>query len=153
MGECKKGRKGEGEIFCIFGIIAAKRNIMELIKSHRDLVVYQMAFKSSMDIFTLTKSFPKEELYSLVSQIRRSSRSVSANLAEAFRKRRYEKAFLSKLSDCEAEAAETQVWLEYSYECGYLSIDTFKNLFVEYDGIIGKLVVMMTYPEKWTLSH
>ena len=128
-------------------------NNKKTYQGFKDLIVYQKAFTLSIKIFNLTKSFPKEELYSLVSQIRRSSRSVSANLAEAFRKRRYEKAFLSKLSDCEAEAAETQVWLEYSYECGYLSIDTFKNLFVEYDGIIGKLVVMMTYPEKWTLSH
>ena len=101
---------------------------MKIIKSHKELIVYQMAFKSSMDLFILTKSFPKEEVYSLNSQIRRSSRSVSANLAEAFRKRRYEKAFVSKLSDCEAEAAETQVWLDYSLECGYLSKDSYERL-------------------------
>ena len=83
-----------------------------------------MAFKSSMELFHLTKSFPKEEVYSLTSQIRRSSRSVSANLAEAFRKRRHEKSFVSKLSDCEAEAAETQVWLDYSLECGYIPEDS-----------------------------
>jgi len=109
-----------------------------------------MAFKASMEIFNFTKSFPKEELFTLVSQIRKSSRSVCANLAEAFRKRRYEKAFVSKLSDSEAEAAETQVWLEYSYECGYINRDTYERLFSEYDEIIGKLVVMMTYPEKWS---
>jgi four helix bundle protein len=123
---------------------------MEIIRSHQELVVYQMAFKSSMELFHLTKSFPKEEVYSLTSQIRRSSRSVSANLAEAFRKRRYEKAFVSKLSDCEAEAAETQVWLDYSLECGYLPEDSYDNLFNEYDKIIGKLVIMMRSPEKWS---
>jgi len=92
-------------------------------------------------LFHLTKSFPKEEVYSLTSQIRRSSRSVSADLAEAFRKRRYEKAFVSKLSDCEAEAAETQVWLDYSLECGYIKEDSYKKHFSEYDKIIGKLVI------------
>jgi four helix bundle protein len=126
---------------------------MEIIRSHKELVVYQMAFKSSMELFILTKSFPKEEVYSLTSQIRRSSRSVSANLAEAFRKRRYEKAFISKLSDCEAEAAETQVWLDYLLECGYLSKDNYERLFNEYDKIIGKLVVMMRYPEKWSQQN
>ena len=125
---------------------------MEIIRSHKELVVYQMAFKSSMEIFNLTKSFPREEVYSLTSQVLRSSRSVSANLAEAFRKRRYEKAFISKLSDCEAEAAETQVWLDYSLECGYMSKDSYDKLFDEYGKIIGKLVVMMKYPEKWSQS-
>ncbi len=124
---------------------------MEILRSHKELLVYQMAFKSSMEIFAITKSFSKEEVYSLTSQIRRSSRSVSSNLAEAFRKRRYEKAFISKLSDCEAEAAETQVWLDYSLECGYMSKDIHEKLFKEYDNIIGKLVVIMQSPEKWTL--
>jgi four helix bundle protein len=81
-------------------IVAAKNRIMKIIKSHEELIVYQIAFKSSMDLFVLTKSFPKEEVYSLISQIRRSSRSVSANIAEAFRKWRLEKAFVFKLSDC-----------------------------------------------------
>jgi len=151
MGEGEN--RGMGEKMFIFVIIAAKNIIMKIIRSHKELVVYQMAFKSSMEIFTLTKSFPKEELYSLVSQIRRSSRSVSANLAEAFRKRRYEKAFISKLSDCEAEAAETQVWLDYSIECGYLSKDYYEKLYEEYDKIIGKLVVMLRYPSKWSQGN
>ena len=123
---------------------------MEIIKTHKDLVVYQLSFSSSMEIFSLTKSFPREELYSLTSQILRSSRSVSANLAEAFRKRRYEKAFVSKLSDCEAEAAETQVWLDYALECGYLSETIYKKLFNDYDKILGKLVVMIRSPQKWS---
>ena len=82
------------------------------ISVHRDLEVYKKAFGAAMQIFELSKAFPKEETYSLTDQIRRSSRSVCANLAEAWRKRRYEKAFISKLSDSESEAAETQVWLE-----------------------------------------
>jgi four helix bundle protein len=90
-----------------------------------------------MEIFQITKSFPKEETYSLTSQIRRSSRSVCANLAEAFRKRRYEKAFISKLSDSEGEAAETQVWLDYSLECSYLKVTYYNNLFADYEKIIG----------------
>lgn len=123
---------------------------MEIIRSHREQIVYQLAFKSSMEIFTLTKSFPKEEVYSLSSQILRSSRSVTANIAEAFRKRRYEKAFVSKLSDSEAEAAETQVWLDYALECGYMSKENHDRLFNEYDKLIGKLVIMMISPEKWS---
>lgn len=124
---------------------------MEIIRSHRELIVYKLAFKSSMEIFTFTKTFPKEEVFSLTAQIRRSSRSVSANLAEAFRKRRNAKAFVSKLSDSEAEAAETQVWLEYSLECGYLSGEDHDRLFNEYDTLIAKLVIMMNHPEKWTI--
>ena len=94
---------------------------MKIFRSHKELDVYQLAYKSSMEIFNLTKSFPKEEIFSLTSQIRNSSRSVSANIAEAFRKRRYEKAFVLKLSDSESEAAETQVWLDYSRDCKYIS--------------------------------
>src|SRR6476469_8524557 len=93
------------------------------IQSHRELEVYQKGFDAAMQIFELSKSFPKEETYSLTDQIRRSSRSVCANLAEAWRKRRYEKAFISKLSDSESEAAETQVWLEFATKCGYLQRD------------------------------
>ena len=87
------------------------------IMNHTDLQVYQKAFATAMEIFQLSKAFPKEEIYSLTDQVRRSSRSVCANLAEAWRKRRYEAAFVSKLSDSEAEAAETQVWLEFAVEC------------------------------------
>jgi len=84
-------------------------------------------------------------------QIRRSSRSVAANIAEAFRKRRYPKAFVSKLSDSEAEAAETQVWLKFSFECGYLNKKVFNELYQNYDYILGKLVNMSRKPENWTL--
>jgi four helix bundle protein len=125
---------------------------MKILRSHRELEVYQIAFKTSMDIFKKTKSFPKEEVFSLTSQIRRSSRSVSANLAEAFRKRRYEKAFIAKLSDSEAEAAETQVWLDYSFECGYISKEIQLELSEEYERIIGKIVIMINQPAKWVLQ-
>jgi four helix bundle protein len=124
---------------------------MNSLRSHKELNVYQSSFKVSMEIFKLTKAFPEEEKYSLISQIRRSSRSVCANLAEAFRKRRYEKAFISKLSDSEGEAAETQVWLEYSLECGYLPIQKYNALISEYEKILGMLVNMIRQPEKWSL--
>ena len=121
------------------------------VKTHKDLEVYQLAFRTSMEIFQISKSFPKEEIFSLTSQIRDSSRSVSANIAEAFRKRRYEKAFISKLSDSEGEAAETQVWLDYSLECGYISKDQNLKLFSDYNNILGKLVNMINNPQKWTI--
>src|SRR5271155_2279944 len=92
----------------------------ERVRTHCDLQVYQKALAFAMDIFALSKVFPKEETYSLTDQIRRSSRSVCANLAEAWRKRRYQAAFISKLSDSESEAAETQVWIEFAVKCGYL---------------------------------
>lgn len=125
---------------------------MKIIKSHKELIVYQLAFKVSMEIFVITKSFPKEEIYALTSQIRRSSRSVCANSTEAFRKRRYEKAFVAKLSDSEGESAETQVWLEYSLKCGYLPEETYRRLFDEYEKIIGMLVNMINHPEKWSMT-
>jgi four helix bundle protein len=121
------------------------------IQSHRDLEVYQMAFQAAMEIFRLTKSFPAEERYSLTDQIRRSSRSVCTNLAEAWRKRRYEGAFLSKLSDAEAEAAETQTWLEFAMECSYLEAKTARQLYQTYNNILGKLVRMINDPEPWLL--
>ena len=128
-----------------------KHYIMKILRSHKELEVYQLAFKSSMEIFNISKSFPKEEVFSLTSQIRRSSRSVSANIAEAFRKRRYEKSFIAKLSDSEAEAAETQVWLDYSLECGYITDLVHQKLFSDYDNIIGKIVNMIIHPEKWSI--
>src|SRR5438445_12248934 len=98
------------------------------ITNHRDLDVYCRALAAAMDIFQLTKDFPKEERYSLTDQIRRASRSVCANIAEGWRKRRYEAAFVSKLSDAEGEAAETQVHLEFEFHHRYVSRDQFKWL-------------------------
>ena len=121
------------------------------IKTHKDLKVYQLAFDAAMEIFQITKSFPKEERYSLVDQMRRSSRSVAANISEAFRKRRYKKAFVSKLSDSEGEAAETQVWLDFSFSCKYIDRTIHNRLFDKYDHIIAMIVNMINKPEKWTL--
>ncbi len=105
-----------------------------------------------MRIFEISKSFPKEETYSLTDQIRRSSRSVPANIAEAWRKRRYVAAFISKLNDAEGEAAETQTWLEVAVRCGYVERESAKTLFLEYEEIISMLVSMANKPEKWILK-
>jgi len=119
------------------------------IRSHKELDVYKMAFEASMEIFKLSKDFPKHEMYSLTDQIRRSSRSVCSNLTEAFRKRKYPKSFVSKLSDSEGEAAETQTWLDYCYECNYIEKNVHDVLTEKYDNIIGKLVNMSLHPEQW----
>ena len=121
------------------------------IRDHNDLDVFKMAFTNAMKIFELSKEFPKEELYSLTDQIRRSSRSVAANISEAFRKRRYPKAFVAKLVDSEAEAAETQTWLKFSRECSYLKKTDFRDLSKNYDYILGKLVNMGRKPENWKI--
>jgi four helix bundle protein len=122
------------------------------ILSHRDLQVYQRAFTAAMDIFELSKTFPKEETYSLTDQIRRSSRSVCANLAEARRKRQYEAAFISKLYDSASEAAETEVWLEFAVACQYLDCNKAEALYHAYDGVLRTLVGMITHPETWVIG-
>jgi four helix bundle protein len=121
------------------------------IVRHQELDVYKKAFDAAMKIFEISKGFPKEETYSLTDQIRRSSRSVCSNLAEAWRKRRYEAAFISKLNDCEGEAAETQTWLEFAVKCGYLNKEAGRTLFKSYDEIISMLVVMISKPHLWVL--
>jgi len=123
----------------------------KLIRTHRDLEVYQIAFKFAMQIFRESKSFPMEERYSLTDQVRRSSRSVCANLTEAWRKRRYEASFISKLSDAEAEAPETQVWLEFAIECGYLDKQAGHELLTNYDNVLGKIVNLINDPQPWLL--
>ena len=117
------------------------------IRTHEDLEVYRLAFKAAMKIFELSKKFPAEERYSLTDQIRRSSRSVCSNLAEAWRKRRYRAAFLAKLNDSEAEAAETQVWIKFAVKCGYMEPDYGRELYEMYNQILGSLVNMITKPE------
>jgi four helix bundle protein len=124
----------------------------ESIKSHEDLVVYQIAFEAAMTIFKLSKSFPVEERYSLTDQIRRSSRSVCANLAEAWRKRRYQAAFIAKLSDCEAESAETQVWLKFAVKCQYLDVEQGRELYGIYNQVLGGLVNMINHPNQWIIG-
>jgi four helix bundle protein len=118
-------------------------------QSYRDLRVYQLAFESAVRIHDLTRHFPPEERYSLTDQIRRSSRSVCANITEAWRKRRYPKSFLSKLSDADAEATETQVWLDFALRFGYLSPADHKDLLDCYDHGCSQLSVMMDAPDKW----
>ncbi len=122
------------------------------IQKHTDLDVYKKAFEAAMRIFENSKSFPKEETYSLTDQVRRSSRSVCANLAEAWRKRRYEAAFVAKLSDSESEAAETQVWLEFAVKCNYMNRDLAATLYSEYDEIIRMIVAMINNPQNWILD-
>jgi four helix bundle protein len=123
----------------------------ESIKGHRDLEVYQMAFYSAMQIFELSKKFSIEEKYSLSDQIRRASRSVCANLAEAWRKRRYEAAFIAKLSDAEAEAGKTQTWLEFAVQCNYLDVEAGRDLYRTYNSILAMLVSMIHNPDKWII--
>lgn len=123
------------------------------IRSHRDLEVYQRAFDAGMRVFELSKKFPKEETYSLTDQIRRSSRSVCANLAEAWRKRRYEAAFISKLSDAETEAAETQVWLEFAVKCSYLPAESTRQLYRDYDSVLRTIVGMINHPDTWVIGN
>jgi four helix bundle protein len=120
------------------------------IRSHRELEVYCLSFDLAMQIFEITKKFPKDETYSLTDQIRRSSRSVCSNLAEAFRKRRYPKSFISKLSDSESEAAESQTWLDFALSCGYITDIKHDALDETYERIIGKLVNMSLHSEDWT---
>lgn len=115
----------------------------------QELKAYQKGFATAMRIYNISKSFPKEEQYSLTDQIRRSSRSVCANIAEAYRKRTYPKHFHSKLTDSDAENSETQVWLEFALECNYITRNLFDELTIE-NNEIGKLVnYMMRNPEKF----
>lgn len=125
----------------------------KLVRTHHDLKVYKKAFEAAVLIFQLSKNFPTEESYSLTNQIRRSSRSVCANLAEGWRKRRYEKAFISKLSDAESEAAETQVWIEFAVQFDYLDRDKAASLYQSYDEIIRTIVGMINHPETWILKN
>lgn len=115
----------------------------------RELLAYQKGFRLAMDIFNVSKSFPPDEKYSLTDQIGRSSRSVCANIAEAYRKRRYANHFISKLTDSDAENSETNVWLEFAYNCEYISEETYANL-TEKNIEIGKLInYMINNPDKF----
>ena len=124
---------------------------MSRIQSHDELDVYRLAFDAAMRIFELTKGFPKEETYSLTDQMRRSTRSVCSNIAEAWCRRRYKAAFVSKLNDAEAEAAETQTWIQFALESNYLASGHAGDLNKTYDHIIGKLVNMIVNPAPWIL--
>ena len=123
------------------------------IRTFRDLRVYQAATDLAMEIFELTKNFPKEETYSLVDQMRRSSRSVCTNLSEAWRKRRYRAAFVSKLSDSESESAETQASLEVAFRCHYIEPETFQELDDRYEHVLSQLVRMIIDADKWVIRR
>lgn len=124
---------------------------MSKIFSHKELEVYKLAYKLAMEIFELSKSFPKEEQYSLTDQIRRSSRSTTVNIPEAWRKRKYPKHFVSKITDSEGEASETQSWLQFSMDCGYITEEIRIRLDKDYDKLLGMLVNMRNNPDKWTI--
>jgi len=123
---------------------------MKILK-HTDLEVYKKAFDAAMEVFHASKKFPREEMYSLTDQIRRASRSVCSNLSEAWRKRRYEAAFVSKLSDAEAEAAEVQVWIQFAVKCGYWERPAGEAFYKSYESVLRMLVAMINAPESWII--
>lgn len=125
----------------------------KLVQNHHELEVYQVSFEAAMKVFEVSARFPREERYSLTDQIRRSSRSVCANLAEAWRKRIYKAAFISKISDSTAEAAETQTWIEFAVRCSYLDAEIGKELHQTYDRILGMLVNMSRNAGDWTIER
>lgn len=124
---------------------------MTNIRSFRELRVWQSAMDAAMRVFKVTRRFPAEEKFSLTDQVRRSSRSVPANISEAWRKRRYPAAFVSKLNDAEGEAAETQTHIEVALHCKYLNPDEARALDDIYEQILGMLVTMASRPEEWTI--
>jgi four helix bundle protein len=125
---------------------------MKFIKSYLDLDVYNLSFKLAMSIFNLTKTFPKEEKYSLVDQMLRSSRSVSANVSEAFRARRYKKSFISKLVIAQCEASETQTWLDFANACKYIDETEYKEMHNEYEHVLAMILNMIKNVDKWTID-
>lgn len=124
---------------------------MSKIESFKDLIVYQKAYKLAMEIFEISKSFPKEEKYSLTDQIRRSSRSVTTCIAESWAKRRYEKSFINKLTDSLGEENETEVWLDFSKDCNYIQKEIQETLLSEYDEVRKMLISMINNADKWCL--
>jgi four helix bundle protein len=125
---------------------------MANIRSFKELRVWQNAIEIAMEIFEITKSFPVEERFSLTDQIRRSSRSVAANITEAWRKRRYPAAFVSKLNDAESEAAETQTWIEIALRCHYLTPEQSSYLDRRCEELLSQLVMMISHPQQWTIK-
>lgn len=144
----KTDGKQNGEPIAQIGETAKKA-----IRHFRDLDVYQNALETGLRVYELSEKFPDSERYALTDQIRRSSRSVCANIAEAWRKRRYTAAFVSKLSDSEGEAAETQVHIEFAFRHRYIGNDEFQAIDDAYEHILGQLVRMIDHPEKWTIGR
>src|SRR5579862_1817853 len=126
---------------------------MAMVRNFTELRVYSSAFNAAMQIYRLTKSWPAEERYSLTDQIRRSSRSVCGNIAEAWRKRRYPAAFVSKLTDSDGECAEAQNWLKFAGSCDYLAADEVIRLWALYDQVSAGLVDMMVNADRWCGPH
>jgi four helix bundle protein len=122
---------------------------MSQANSFRDLIVYQKAYKLAMEIFEITKSYPRDEKYSLTDQIRRSSRSVTSNIAEAWARRRYVKSFVNKLTDSLGEEYETEVWLDYSRDTKYITPQKHSELMNEYDEVRKMLISIINHPDKW----
>jgi four helix bundle protein len=122
------------------------------VKSAKELRVYKKAYELAMEIFRISKGWPIEEKYSLVDQIRRSSRSVCANIRESWSKRRYEAHFISKLTDADGEAAETDTWLDFALDCGYLALEDHKRLTAECEQVGGMLGSMLNNPEPFLLK-
>jgi four helix bundle protein len=120
------------------------------MRGYKDLKVYQLAYQLAMDVFNASKTFPREERYALIDQVRRSSRSVAANIAEGYRKRQYPKMLISKLADADAEATETQVWLDFALDCGYLPKERYVELVKHYEEVGRMLGRMMVTPEKFS---
>ncbi len=121
---------------------------MATIRSYKELIVYQKAFRLGMEIFEVTKEFPKEEKYSLTDQVRRSSRSVAANIAEAWARKNYPKSFVNKLTDSLGEEYETEVWLDFSYKSNYIPKETHEKLSQEYDEVRKIFLSIITNPDK-----
>ena len=126
---------------------------MATIRSFKELRVWQNAMDLAMRVFELSKRFPVNERYSLTDQFRRASRSVASNTAEAWRKRRYPAAFVSKLNDAESEAAESQTWVEFARRCKYITPQDADALDEHYEEVLGQLVKMAEHPEDWTIRN
>ena len=124
---------------------------MDKIRSYKDLKVFKLAFEIALEIHEISKSFPKEEKYSLTDQIRRSSRSICANIGEAMRKRRYPKNFVSKLSDSEAELSETEIWLDFALEFNFIDKEKHNSLYDKLEHVSAMLINMSNNPNKWTI--
>ncbi|MFT6369170.1 MAG: four helix bundle protein [Maribacter sp.] len=138
---------------CYISFFAFINSIKTVIMSFRDVLAYKKYFALAIKIFELSKSFPKEEKYSLIDQIRRSLRSVSANISEAYRKKRDTKNFISKLSDSDAENAETQTWLEFGKECRYFGEGIYKELNSDSEKV-GRLInYMINNPGKFGVKE
>ena len=126
--------------------------MIKMATTYKELRVYGNSKRAAMEIFHITKAFPATEKYSMVDQMRRSSRSVCTNLAEGWRKRRYKAAFIAKLSDAESEACETQVWLEFAQSCDYLDETDAKRIDQDYEQILGQIVLMINEADKWLIQ-